>query len=151
VMAISTISISLDSSKESVGTSSGRVLWFGRIPTTVPAITPIVTLPTTHIDTTLTPTEIPTILPFVPPAPDYTPASPDYSLTSDMEPDPSEDPSLDHIPPLPANLPFLSSIDDSSDSDAPNTLPSPTHEVSPVEVAPPTSQILPAPSSVHHR
>ncbi|GJT72051.1 hypothetical protein Tco_1031337 [Tanacetum coccineum] len=104
-MDISTISISSDSSEESVGTSSGRVLWFGRIPTTVPAITPIVTLPTTHIDTTLTPTEIPTILPFVPPAPDYTPASPDYSPASNMEPDPSEDPDAPDTPPSPTHEP----------------------------------------------
>ncbi|GKD08585.1 hypothetical protein Tco_1188270, partial [Tanacetum coccineum] len=45
-----------------------------------------------------------------------------------MEPGPFEDPSLDHIPPLPATSPFLSSIDDSSDSDAPDTPPSPTHK-----------------------
>ncbi|GJW33275.1 hypothetical protein Tco_0053307 [Tanacetum coccineum] len=41
--------------------------------------------------------------------------------------DPSEDPSSDHIPPLPAISPFLSSTDDSSDSDTPDTPPSPTH------------------------
>ncbi|GKC04363.1 hypothetical protein Tco_0995973, partial [Tanacetum coccineum] len=145
VMDISTISISSDSSEESVGTSSGRVLWFGRIPTTVLATTPTVTPPTTHIDTTLTPTKIPTILPIVPPSPNYTPTSPDYSPASDMEPDLSEDPSLDHIPPLLATLPFLSSTDNSSDSDTPDTPPSPTHEIPPVEVAPPTSQILPTP------
>ncbi|GJZ16589.1 putative reverse transcriptase domain-containing protein [Tanacetum coccineum] len=44
-----------------------------------------------------------------------------------MEFDPSEDPSSDHIPPLPAILPFLSSTDDSLDNDTPNTSPSPTH------------------------
>ncbi|GKB07500.1 hypothetical protein Tco_0835784, partial [Tanacetum coccineum] len=32
-----------------------------------------------------------------------------------------------HIPPLPATSPFLSSTDDSSDSDIPDTPPSPTH------------------------
>nr|GEU48244.1 hypothetical protein [Tanacetum cinerariifolium] len=41
--------------------------------------------------------------------------------------DPSEDPSSDHIPPLPATLPFLSSTNDSSGSDIPDTPPSPTH------------------------
>ncbi|GJV16391.1 putative reverse transcriptase domain-containing protein [Tanacetum coccineum] len=41
--------------------------------------------------------------------------------------DPSEDPSSDHIPPLPASSPFLSSTDDSLDSDIPDTPPSPTH------------------------
>nr|GEW97386.1 hypothetical protein [Tanacetum cinerariifolium] len=78
--------VSLDSSEESVGTSTGRVVLF-----------------------------------------DYTPASPDYSSASDTESDPSENPSLDHIPPLPATSPFLSSTDDSSDSDIPDTPPSPTH------------------------
>ncbi|GJW83933.1 putative reverse transcriptase domain-containing protein [Tanacetum coccineum] len=37
------------------------------------------------------------------------------------------DPSSDHIPPLPATLPFLSSTDDSLDSDIPDTPPSPTY------------------------
>ncbi|GJW90903.1 putative reverse transcriptase domain-containing protein [Tanacetum coccineum] len=80
VMAISVISISLDSSKDSVGTPAGRVILF-----------------------------------------DYTPASPDYSPASDSESDPSEDPSSDHIPPLPATSPFLSSDDDPTDSDTPRS------------------------------
>ncbi|GKA17102.1 hypothetical protein Tco_0696939 [Tanacetum coccineum] len=136
VMAISTILISSDSSEESVGTSSGQVLWFGRIPTTVPATTPTMTPPTTHIDTILTPTKIPTVSPILPPSPNYTPTSPDYSPASDMKPDPSEDPSLDHIPPLPATSPFPSSIDSSSDNDTPDTPPLPTHEIPPVEPIP---------------
>nr|GEV75226.1 putative reverse transcriptase domain, ribonuclease H-like domain, aspartic peptidase domain protein [Tanacetum cinerariifolium] len=41
--------------------------------------------------------------------------------------DPSEDTSSDHIPPLLAISPFLSSIDDSLDSNTPDTPPSPTH------------------------
>ncbi|GKE40648.1 hypothetical protein Tco_1464053, partial [Tanacetum coccineum] len=45
----------------------------------------------------------------------------------DTEFDPSEDPSSDHIPPLPATSPFLSSTDDSSDNNIPDTPPSPTH------------------------
>ncbi|GJT10054.1 putative reverse transcriptase domain-containing protein [Tanacetum coccineum] len=73
------------------------------------------------------PTEIPIIAPAIPPSPDYTPASPDYSPVSDMEFDPSEDPSSDHIPPLSTILPFLSSVDDTADSDTPDTPPSPTH------------------------
>ncbi|GJU48856.1 hypothetical protein Tco_1218411 [Tanacetum coccineum] len=81
------------------------------------------TSPTTHIDTT----PIPIVSPTIPPLPDYTPASPDYSPASDMEFDPSKDPSSDHIPPLPATSPFLLSTDDSSDSDIPDTPPSPTH------------------------
>ncbi|GJV40384.1 hypothetical protein Tco_1418824 [Tanacetum coccineum] len=79
--------------------------------------------PTTHIDTT----PIPTVSPTIPPSPDYTPASPDYSPAFDTEFDPSEDPSSDHIPPLPATLPVLSSTDDSSENDIPDTPLSPTH------------------------
>ncbi|GJT95476.1 putative reverse transcriptase domain-containing protein [Tanacetum coccineum] len=52
----------------------------------------------------------------LPPSPDYTPASPDYSPASDTESDPFEDPSPDCIPPLLSISPFLSSIDDSSDT-----------------------------------
>ncbi|GKE83880.1 hypothetical protein Tco_1557622 [Tanacetum coccineum] len=72
----------------------------------------------------------PTIPPspdYTPTSPDYTPASPDYSPVSDTEFDPSEDPSSDHIPPLLGTSPFLSSTDDSSDNDIPDTPPSPTH------------------------
>ncbi|GJZ63211.1 putative reverse transcriptase domain-containing protein [Tanacetum coccineum] len=79
-------------------------------------------------DTTVIPTEIPIIAPTIPPSPDYTPASPDYSPASDTKSDPSEDPSSDNIPPLPAILPFLSSADDTTDSDTPDTPPSPTHD-----------------------
>ncbi|GJW61346.1 hypothetical protein Tco_0110681 [Tanacetum coccineum] len=83
--------------------------------------------PTTYIDTT----PIPIVSPTIPPSPDYTPASLDYSLASDTEFDPSEDPSLDHIPPLPATSQILSSTDDSSDSDIPTTTPPlPTHGTS---------------------
>ncbi|GKB80795.1 hypothetical protein Tco_0947690, partial [Tanacetum coccineum] len=96
VMAISIISVSLDSSEESVGTPAGRVILFSSIPT-----------------------EIPTVSPNIPPSPDYTPASLNYSHTSDTETDPSEDLSSDHIPPLPATSPFLSPTDDSLDSDTP--------------------------------
>ncbi|GJU95528.1 putative reverse transcriptase domain-containing protein [Tanacetum coccineum] len=117
------ISVSSDSSEESVRTSTGRVILFGTIPTTIPDTTPFVIPPTTHIDTT----PIPTVSPTIPPSPDYTPASPDYSPASDTEFDPSEDLSSDHIPPLPVTSAFLSSTDDSSDSDTPDTPPSPTH------------------------
>ncbi|GJR47515.1 hypothetical protein Tco_1315618 [Tanacetum coccineum] len=68
-----------------------------------------------------------TISPTIPSSPDYTPASPDYSPASDTESDPSKDPSSNHIPPLPATSPFLSSTDDSSNSDILDTPPSPTH------------------------
>ncbi|GKC59565.1 hypothetical protein Tco_1087163, partial [Tanacetum coccineum] len=119
VIAISVISVSSDLSKESVGTSTRRVMLFGTIPTTTYSVIP----PTTYIDTT----SIPTVSPTISPSPDYTPASPDYSPASDTKFDPSEDPSSDHIPPLPATLPFLSSTDDSSDSDIPDIPLSPTH------------------------
>nr|GFA60307.1 hypothetical protein [Tanacetum cinerariifolium] len=117
-MAISVISVSPDSSEESVGTSAARVILFSTIPTTIPDTTPIVTSPATHIDTTLIPAEIPTVLPIISPSLDYTPAF-------NTESNPFEDPSLDRIPPLPATLPFLSSTDDSSNSDTPDTPPSP--------------------------
>ncbi|GJY42917.1 hypothetical protein Tco_0431130 [Tanacetum coccineum] len=126
-MAISVISISSDSSEDSVGTPAGRVILFGTIPTTIPDTTPVITPPATQTDTSVIPTEIPIIAPTIPPSPDYTTASPDYSPTSDSESNPSKDPSSDHIPPLPAMLPFLSSDDDTTDSDTPNTPPSPTH------------------------
>ncbi|GJW25366.1 hypothetical protein Tco_0039177 [Tanacetum coccineum] len=101
VMAISVISISSDSSEDSVGTPAGRVILF----------------------------KTPIIAPTIPPSLDFTPASPDYSpaSTSDSESDPSEDPSSNHIPPLPATSPFLSSDDDTTDSDTPDTPPSPTY------------------------
>nr|GEX77116.1 UBN2 domain-containing protein [Tanacetum cinerariifolium] len=85
---------------------------FGRIPNTTPVVTP----PSTHVDTTLIPTEMYTILPIVPPSPDYTPASPDYSPVCDTEYDPSKDPLSEHIPPLPATSPFLSSSNSSSET-----------------------------------
>ncbi|GKA56626.1 hypothetical protein Tco_0755698 [Tanacetum coccineum] len=83
-----------------------RVILFGTIPATLPDTTPI-----------------------IPSSPYYTPASPDYSPASDTGFDPSDDPSSDHIPPLPATSPFLSSIDDYSDIDIPDTPPSPTHGI----------------------
>ncbi|GJX19084.1 hypothetical protein Tco_0221761 [Tanacetum coccineum] len=123
-MAISVISVSPDSSEDSIGTPARQVILFG---TTIPDTTPVITPPTTQTDTTVIPTKTPIIAPTIPPSPDYTPASPDYSPASDSESDPSEDPSSDHIPPLPAISPFLSSADDTTDSDTPDTPPSPTH------------------------
>ncbi|GKG16828.1 hypothetical protein Tco_0361785, partial [Tanacetum coccineum] len=106
-----------------MGTPARRVILFGTILTTIPDTTPVITPPTTQTDTT----EIRIISPTIPPSPDYTPASPDYSPASDTKFDPSKDPSSDHIPPLPVISPFLSSADDTTDSDTPNTPPSPTH------------------------
>ncbi|GKF64175.1 hypothetical protein Tco_0187623, partial [Tanacetum coccineum] len=71
-------------------------------------------------NTTVIPIEIPIIALTIPPSPEYTPASLDYSPASDTEFDPSEDPSSDHIPPLPAISPFLSSADDTTDNDCNN-------------------------------
>ncbi|GJV18813.1 putative reverse transcriptase domain-containing protein, partial [Tanacetum coccineum] len=145
VMAISVISISSDSSEDSVGTPAGRVILFGTIPTTIPDTTPVITPPATQTDTPVIPTETPIIAPTIPPSPDYTPASPDYSPASDSESDPSEDPSSDHIPPLPDILPFLSSDDDPTDSDAPDTPSSPTHDTPFTEITASTqrSPIIP--------
>ncbi|GKC42277.1 hypothetical protein Tco_1059999 [Tanacetum coccineum] len=100
---------------------------FGTIPTTIPDTTPVITPPTTQTDTTVIPTKTPIIAPTIPPSSNYTPASPDYSPASEIKPDLSEDPPSDHIPPLPAVAPFLSSADDTTDSDTPYTTPSPTH------------------------
>ncbi|GJZ45635.1 hypothetical protein Tco_0593231 [Tanacetum coccineum] len=94
------------------------------------------------------PTKTPIIAPTIPPSPDYTPASPDYSPTSDLESDPSEDPSSDHIPPLPAISPFLSSADDTTDSDTPDTPPSPTHGIPFTEI---TSSTQRTPVIPHRR
>ncbi|GJX95316.1 hypothetical protein Tco_0351114 [Tanacetum coccineum] len=65
VMAISVISISSDSSEDSVGTPIGRVILFGTIPTTIPDTTPVITLPTTQTYTPVIPTETPIIAPTI--------------------------------------------------------------------------------------
>ncbi|GJX08013.1 hypothetical protein Tco_0195945 [Tanacetum coccineum] len=70
VMAISVISISSDSSEDSVGTPAGRVILFGTIPTTIPDTTPVITPPATQTDTPVIPTETPIIAPTIPPSPD---------------------------------------------------------------------------------
>ncbi|GJX79564.1 putative reverse transcriptase domain-containing protein, partial [Tanacetum coccineum] len=69
VMAISVISVSSDSSEDSLGTPAGRVILFGTIPTTIPDTTPVITLPTTQTDTIVIPTEIPIIALEKPPSP----------------------------------------------------------------------------------
>nr|GEV92178.1 hypothetical protein [Tanacetum cinerariifolium] len=113
---------------EDHGTPTGRVILFGTIPNTIPNTTPVIALPTTQINTTVIPTETPIIAPTIPPSLDYTPASPDYSPASEAESHPSEYLSSGHILPLPAFSPFLSSDDDITDSDTPDTPPSPTHD-----------------------
>nr|GEU61665.1 hypothetical protein [Tanacetum cinerariifolium] len=118
-MAILVISISSDSSEDSMGTPTERVILFGTIPATIPDTTPVIAPPTT---------ETPIIAPTIPPSRDYTPASPNYSPASETESDLSEDPSSGHIPPLPAISSFLSSNDDTTNNDTPDTPPSPTHD-----------------------
>ncbi|GJU95689.1 hypothetical protein Tco_1320445 [Tanacetum coccineum] len=59
--------------------------------------------------------------------PDTTPVITPPITQTDTTSDPYEDPSSDHIPPLPAISPFLSSADDTTDSDTPDIPPSPTH------------------------
>ncbi|GKD00918.1 hypothetical protein Tco_1171192 [Tanacetum coccineum] len=78
----------------------------------------------------------------------YTPASPDYSPASDSESDPSEDPSSDHIPPVPATSPLLSSDDDPTDSDTPDTPLSPTHDTPFTEITASTQR---SPTIPHRR
>nr|GEU71135.1 hypothetical protein [Tanacetum cinerariifolium] len=63
------ISISSNSSKESVGTSTARVILFGMIPTTISPTTPNVDLLVIHDDTPLIPTDTPIISPIVPTIP----------------------------------------------------------------------------------
>nr|GEX05687.1 retrovirus-related Pol polyprotein from transposon TNT 1-94 [Tanacetum cinerariifolium] len=105
----------------------------------------LIAQPTTQTDTTVTPIVTPIITPTIPPSPDYTLASPDYSPASETKSDPSEDPSSGHIPPLLAVSPFLSSDDDTTDSDTPDTSPSPTHDTPFTEITASTqrSPVLP--------
>ncbi|GJW33802.1 hypothetical protein Tco_0053834, partial [Tanacetum coccineum] len=86
--------------------------------------TPTIDPPVIHDDTSLIPTNTPTISPIASMIP---PTAPTTHYTS----------------------PFIHT--DSSDDDTPDTPPSPTHEIPPVEVAPPTGQILPAPFGVRRR
>ncbi|GJX16029.1 reverse transcriptase domain-containing protein [Tanacetum coccineum] len=82
------------------------------------------TIPTTICDTT----------------PVITPPTTQIDTTSD----PFEDPSSDHIPPLPAVSPFLSSTHDTTYSDTP---PSPTHGTPFIEI---TSSTQRSPLAVRH-
>ncbi|GJU79027.1 putative reverse transcriptase domain-containing protein [Tanacetum coccineum] len=99
VMAISVISVSSNSSEDSVGTPAGRVILFGTIPTTIPDTTPVITPPTTQTDTTVIPTEIPIIAPNIPPLPAISPflSSADDTTDSDT---PDTPPSPTHDTPF---------------------------------------------------
>ncbi|GKA25998.1 hypothetical protein Tco_0712107 [Tanacetum coccineum] len=98
-MAISVISVSSDSSEDSMGTPAGRVILFGTIPTTIPDTTPVITPPTTQTDTTVIPTEIPIIAPNIPPLPAISPflSSADDTTDSDT---PDTPPSPTHGTPF---------------------------------------------------
>nr|GEV33313.1 reverse transcriptase domain-containing protein [Tanacetum cinerariifolium] len=88
------ISISSDSSENSVETSTARVILFGTIPTTISSTAPTTNLPVIHDDTLLVPTDTPTISPTIPSS------APTIQYTS----------------------PFIDT--NTSDSDTPDTLPS---------------------------
>ncbi|GKF39686.1 hypothetical protein Tco_0119747 [Tanacetum coccineum] len=78
-MATFVISISSDSSEDSVETSTSRVILFGMIYTAVPATAPTIDLPVIHDDTPLIPTDTPTISPLIPTIP---PIAPTIQYTS---------------------------------------------------------------------
>nr|GEW25174.1 hypothetical protein [Tanacetum cinerariifolium] len=110
-MAFSVISISSDSSKESMGASTARVILFGMIPTTIPPTTPTTDLPIIHDDTLLTPTISPTI-PIIPPiAPTIQYISlfinTDSSDSGTLNSPPSQDP-YESVP-IPVGRPYRSS------------------------------------------
>ncbi|GKE66425.1 hypothetical protein Tco_1520586, partial [Tanacetum coccineum] len=91
-MAISVISISSDSSEDSVGTPAGRVILFGTIPTTIPDTTPVVTPLTTQTDTPSDPSEDPSS-DHIPPLPATSPF-----LSSDDDPTDSDTPDTPSSP-----------------------------------------------------
>ncbi|GJU94957.1 putative reverse transcriptase domain-containing protein [Tanacetum coccineum] len=72
-MAFSVISISPNSSEESVGTSTARFILFGTIPTTIPSTARTIDLPIIHDDTPLIPTDTPTFSPVIPTIPPIVP------------------------------------------------------------------------------
>ncbi|GJY58196.1 hypothetical protein Tco_0458088 [Tanacetum coccineum] len=92
-MAIFFISMSSDSSEESVGTSTTRVILFGKIPTAIPTTVPIVDPPIVHVDTPLIPTETLAIPPILSTLPHTSPFIYTDSSNSDtFERPPSQDP-----------------------------------------------------------
>ncbi|GKA18069.1 hypothetical protein Tco_0697906 [Tanacetum coccineum] len=89
-MAISIILDSSDSSEDSVGTPTERVILFGTILTTIPDTTPVITPPTTQTDTTSDPSEDLSSV-HIPPLPATSPflLSTDDSSDSDIPDTPS--------------------------------------------------------------
>ncbi|GJW05557.1 putative reverse transcriptase domain-containing protein [Tanacetum coccineum] len=116
VMAFSVISITSDSSEESMRTSIAQVILFGTIPTIVPATAPTADLIVIHDDIPLIPTDTPTISPIVPTIP---PIAPTIHYTS----------------------PFVCT--DSSDSNTPDTPPLPIHDTPRAEISPSIRQPIP--------
>ncbi|GJX15497.1 hypothetical protein Tco_0216329, partial [Tanacetum coccineum] len=101
VMAFFVFSISSDSSEESVGTSTSRVILFGMIPTTIPPTTPTIDLPIIHDDTPLIPTDTPTISPIIPTIPHVAPTI-QSRVAARSSPPPSH---IRQILPTPLGLP----------------------------------------------
>ncbi|GJU63729.1 putative reverse transcriptase domain-containing protein [Tanacetum coccineum] len=99
VMAISVISVSSDSSEDSVGTPARRIILFGTIPTTIPDTTLVITPPTTQTDTTVIPTKIPIIAPTIPPLPAISPFLSSADDTTDID-TPDTPPSPTHGTPF---------------------------------------------------
>ncbi|GJT33735.1 hypothetical protein Tco_0924154 [Tanacetum coccineum] len=121
-MAIPVISISSDSSDESVGSSPSRIILFGTIPAKIPA-------------------ETPTIPPVVSTLPHTSPFLYIDSSDSDtIERQPSQDPYEVIVARWRSRVVARSSPPSS-----------PTHDPSPTDVTPPTHQILPAPPGLPRR
>nr|GEX70153.1 hypothetical protein [Tanacetum cinerariifolium] len=110
-MAISIVSISLESLEESVRTSTAQVILFGMIPTAILATIPIVDLAVVHDDTPLIPTEtltIPSVVPTLPHTSLFIVATcspPPSSPTHDSSPTEVTPPTLCQILPAPPELP----------------------------------------------
>ncbi|GKA76812.1 hypothetical protein Tco_0783273, partial [Tanacetum coccineum] len=94
-MAFFVISVSSNSSKESVRTSTARGILFGAIPTTIPPTIPTTDLPVIHDDTLLTPTISPTIPTIPPVAPTIQYTSPFINTDSSDSDTPDSPPSQD--------------------------------------------------------
>ncbi|GJS86177.1 hypothetical protein Tco_0752718 [Tanacetum coccineum] len=135
-MAISVISIFSDSSKESVGTSTARVILFGTIPTAISTTVPIVDPPVVHDDTPFIRTETPTSSPVV----SALPHTSLFLYTDSPNNDTSERP--------PSKDPYEVTVSRWRSRVAARSSPpsSPTHDSPPI-----LCQILPAPPGLPHR
>ncbi|GJY08864.1 putative reverse transcriptase domain-containing protein [Tanacetum coccineum] len=134
VMVAPIISISSDSSEDSVGSHAPRVIFFGAIRAIIHVIPEVLIVPSDLIVapevgtvSVVSPTEVLDLV--------------DYSSSSNS--DPSED-SLPPVPNLLLVLPFLCSDDSESDTEIPERHVSPTTSIPKI----PTAPILPAPSVV---